>query len=416
MNFKKQYYFLLVLTLLFFKGAHGQDTISVINPKTTEKQKISFDAKFEASANSLNNQFVTPFIKGGFLTYELKNSVAQRLTSFNTAGYIYDFEAEYRFAAKKREGIDFFVSMESFSYNQLGFDSVLFLLIFNGNSAFAGENISLHNTFFNSHFYNNLKFGFGYTTKNKTHSVDVSLGVIMANKMNEISGENSSFYTSYLGDTLALQGKLTWASAQPANYFSVVGNGLSLSAKYLYTIENERELEIKISNLGLIKWNSNTNHFEQPSDFVYTGFEVENIFEIPDSLFKISFADSLNNYVEKNSSKTSFLKPSIAPFKLRYSHFFMGGKLGLMLGFDDYFFSRYTLATTLAIRYKPTKNIELQPFMMIGGFSSKTYGFAFGFRYGKKFQSKLTINYIDALVLPSELAGIGASLNLALKF
>ncbi len=406
----------IVLVISLSTNLRAQDSTTTTEITKLKTHKLTLDLQVDASSNSITNSFAKPFLFGGFIDSEMKSQVINALKGKNLVGFFYDWGVEFRANSKKYPRNNFFVSYEMFNLQQITFDSSLFKLVFQGNSQFAGSSIELQNTGYLHESFQSIKFGFGRKSSGGKNSFDISLGIILANKIDDINFENSSFYTSSIGDSLILRGNATRLVSGQNNCLGVNGVGASVSARYSLKIDDKKEVDFSISNLGLVRWSSKTSYFYQPSDFVYSGFEVENIFEMSDSILKVDFNDSLQSYLNSNSTTKTVVRRSTAIVKLKYTHSFIKDKLYVFLGFDDFIFTDYKLKTILGLKYFINKSVDIQPFLSVGGYSNMSFGVAFGLKLKSQLEIKGNINYIDGLVFPGLKSGIGCNINLAYQF
>ena len=192
-----------------------------------------------------------------------------------------------------------------FGYNVEGnimFTKDLFNLTFYGNQPYAGENLNFNKTSFNLLSYSYLDFTLGKTyKKHKTaRSYWVDFGLVLGQNYIKIDLPNAELFTKNNGtyiDFSISNGKVSIINEFDDNLIKGFGGKINLN--YSYTSE-KNSLIIQVKNIGAINWNSLISS-DLDTTFRFEGIEVENIFDLSDSVMKeVSILDTLIDAGNKN--------------------------------------------------------------------------------------------------------------------
>ena len=250
------------------------------------------------ASSSIPQNFMNKFIFPGFIDDNLKKEASDKIKNKNYFGGNAIGNINILFSAlndtsktSKLFGFGFGIRTEV----DLRFTRDLFDLIFYGNQPFAGTTLNLNNTNFNALSYSFLELSFGTSkiTSNTCTSLWGDMGLVLGHGFTDLNLKNASIFTEQNGDYLALSASESTISMSEALTTSFPkGLGVKFDIHYSQQTESSK-LFISVENIGGILWRNATSA-DIDTTFYFEGIEIENIFQLSDSVWnQFSSIDSL---------------------------------------------------------------------------------------------------------------------------
>jgi hypothetical protein len=367
------------------------------------------------TASSLNNAMLNA---SGFIESDLKDENFDRLTDLNQGGSNVDLKLFYRQNRAELWGVKnlgFYFAFEWHFMDEHQFTKDLYSLILYGNKDFAGQEADLAYSGRHQINYYQFKVGLQKQSESNKHIFGANLGLNLGNQFTAFQFDDlSSFYTSPLGKEVRLTSNLEYYQSDTSamQWYQMNGVGVSVDLFYKYQKKDNYSIAFSVENLGFIHWNKNTLSLKEEKTHVFEGVEVDNIFDIPEPLVKSD--DTLNDYINANTSKlaTSYWTP--VDLKIRYKQFFMSRKIELSALFYYRMFSYMKPLYQLNATYKLTKTLRLGPILSYGGYTAFNAGLKLEFNFADSYFIKLESRYITGFAQHS-FSGMGGFINFTYK-
>jgi hypothetical protein len=412
MNYRIPYIVLLIFGFFFVKSTIAQNNTVKINAAFDHEIGFELDVN---SASSLNNALLNA---SGFIDNDLKDENLLRLNDLNQGGTNADFKLFYRQDRPELWGIKnlgFYFALEWHYLDENRFTKDLYSLILYGNKDFAGKTADLSYSARQQVNYYQLKAGLRKTSQNEKHQFGINGALVLGNKLSVFQlDDKSCFYTSPLGDELSLRTDLEYMASDTARseWYQTNGVGASVDLFYKYQKKDVFSIIASVENFGFIHWNKNTLNLTENKKHIFSGVEVDNIFDIPDPLIQSS--DTLNDYLDANTNKEANSTYNPIDFKLRYIQYFMSKKIEMSALVHYRMFSFMWPLYQLDATYKINDNIKLGPILSYGGYTAFNAGLKLEFSFAKNYQLKLESRYITGFAQHS-FSGMGGFINFTYK-
>ncbi len=333
------------------------------------------DLQGSATAGStfLTKELVKPFVVGGTVTAEARNSAVDGMSDLGVFGGNANVRARYyggRDSLFGSEMLDLFIQVGKGYFGSGRISKDAFDLLSNGNVNFQGVRVPLNSIQGEVQGFQSI--GFGIYDK-RTFS---SIGISMVNGLTYQQFSlfpPSSFYTSANADTLQLDysGEYVHSAAARPN-----GNGIGFSIDGEYNFVRDRGVAKKevwntlgVRNLGWVNWNGQSEVVSFDSTLTWTGVDLNGILN-GDSLLNgtSGFADTLVT----NAQNVSFWRPLRGSFYVR-SVYRWSEKVRLTAGLEMYAAPMKPLAT-VGFMYMPKNNCVASINISNGGYANWKLG------------------------------------------
>ena len=333
------------------------------------------DVQGNAAAGStfLTKELVKPFVVGGTITAESRNSALQGMTNLGLFGGNANVRARYyggRDSLFGSEMLDLYIQVGKGYFGSGRISKDAFDLLSNGNVNFQGTRVPLNSI--QGELQGFQSIGFGVYDKRTFSSIGISMVNGLAYQALSLY-PNSSFYTSANADTLQLDysGQYIHSAQARPN-----GNGIGFSIDGEYNFVRDRGADKKevwnslgVRNLGWVNWNGQSEIVSFDSTLSWTGVDLNSILN-GDSLMNgtSGFADTLVT----TSEKVSFWCPLRGSFYVR-SVYRWSEKLRLSAGLEMYAAPLKPLAT-IGFMYMPKSNFIASMNVSNGGYGNWKLG------------------------------------------
>ena len=333
------------------------------------------DIQGNAAAGStfLTKELVKPFVVGGTITAESRNSAVQGMTNLGLFGGNANVRARYyggRDSLFGSEMLDLYIQVGKGYFGSGRISKEVFDLLSNGNVNYQGVRVPLNSI--QGELQGFQSIGFGVYDKRTFSSIGISMVNGLAYQALSLY-PNSSFYTSANADTLQLDysGQYIHSAQARPN-----GNGIGFSIDGEYNFVRDRGVDRKevwnslgVRNVGWVNWHGQSEIVSFDSTLSWTGVDLNSILS-GDSLMNgtSGFADTLVT----TSEKVSFWCPLRGSFYVR-SVYRWSEKLRLSAGLEMYAAPLKPLAT-VGFMYMPKSNFIASMNVSNGGYGNWKLG------------------------------------------
>lgn len=388
----------------------AQNTKQITIGSGNYDQFYGLDFNYEGGSNSLNNKLLFKFALGGRIDNSLKETNQNRLKTKNVFGQSSDLAIYYR--QENRElfglsGMGFQGALEWHNILEADFGTELYDLVFYGNSKTAGSQVDLSATNFQSLNYYQLKAGLNKTAGKSKFGFNLDLN--LGNNFSNATFDNTHFYTSASGDSLALDGDINYKykSLNSLSPFSIGGVGMGIDLFYTYDNPRLFKAQAKIENIGFIVWNNKTGEFQQKEPIIWEGLEVSNLLEMPDPLMEKSASDSIKEYIELHSQNNKYRSYTPVNMEVRFSRFLVEDKIEGLVILKYRLFSNYRPMVLLQTNFLLNNQISISPNLSYGGYSNFNIGFEFSYKLNNTGELHIGSRYLSGYILQNNFSGFG---------
>ena len=405
----------ITLALVLSWTAFSQELTAVYEDSLTEGSLTRFSSFNYYSSNAFNNDLLDKFLFGGVITGDIKDQVTNGLKRVNSFGAEAEQTIEHYNAGFNPIGNPKYGFVASFSDNHFvsaNLSSDLFHTVFYGNSDRVGD--TLDYSFSHLKYMHYQKIGIGVFDKQTLSSLRINY--VAGSKQTQGRLSNSFLYSENDSLSLALQGA-GFRTDLTSPYFAMQGHGFSIDLNYNFLFEtkkgNAQIINLKISNLGLIAWNDQTNIYTIDSVTNYMGFDIKNFINQPEDApsKQYNFLDTLGLQQEKGSIVSTLpIEFAIQKMPMRNSD----KKLQAILGFKAILTSDYFPYLFGGFYYAPTDNFSGSTRLSYGGFGGLQWGI--DLNYWLKDKVYIGLGTFDMIGNISKKYGFGRSVNLSAHF
>lgn len=407
---------LLICLTLWIGILSAQDSLKISTPLleglyTPPQNKIEIEGSYLINSTAINADFYSSLYQGKFIDDALKNSVSSHLIANNLFGAEIFAKGTYynlkkRFNIGLSENIDF----------GLEFTGDAFKTIFYGNKEFVGKTIDLSHTEVKFMHSQSLSFGFTrdlHLTKDSifagSRTIDYGISLVKGQNLYELIMPKGSIFTEKNGEYLDITIKGNMYQSDENNNSLGAFNGLGAGLNFKYTELNEEEfghrLIFEIKNLGLIRWNNNTNVDKMDTTLRFEGIAIDNIFAIQDSTFNNVNVESVAGEGLKSSKAAHFI---LLPFSVRVNYRKYLSSKNYLEGEITYkYWGTYIPKLIVSYGRKLTKDITAEINGGYGGYGTFHLGANIFIETFNRFQMRIGASDLGGFVLPKQFGNQG---------
>ncbi|MBS1646227.1 MAG: hypothetical protein JST67_02675 [Bacteroidetes bacterium] len=383
---------------------------------------VNLNAEYGINSNAVKNGVFNNFIYGGFIDDNTKNDSQKKLKLNNIAGGSYNLGATVFFSLKPGSSIHFMAGLKQTELANAAFGKDAYNLMFYGNKMYQGQTADVSNLSINHLKYQEIKLGFVWDNGVDTAiKVGASVSYLKGQTFMQATTGDAYIYTA--ADASQINFNMHSANLMlsdtgkgKSSLGNFNGNGFSIDlfANLPYTSPlGKSKLFVYISNLGAIKWNSQTVHYTADTNYAFRGVVSNNLFQINSQTAQNISKDSLVQHLTKNG-KQSFMNN--LPMTLLIFHNVRFTKLfGLTLGFRELFYANYKPYFYAEGQFFITPSFTATAHLGYGGYGQLSGGLNLQYQI-KKYFIRLGSNAIQGYVLPKQSLGQGLFLSLSKKF
>ena len=384
---------------------------------------ITMGGDISFNSTAVTNNFASSFINGNFISSEDKDIVSSNMLSSNTAGGDMDAGVGISFMVDRvLHQHPYHMQLIAGVYDRQHFDTrfgkELFELAFFGNKTFAGDTAMLDNASISYLHYQQLQFGI-LNDNGMGRRLSASISFLNGEKLMQLKTGDSFLYTSDIGDDLYLYANTEiWRSDTATNNNQFNGWGLSTDLMYeinYNTSESNMDggfLRMEINDLGFIRWNPQSFHYNLDTTFSYSGLYIDDIFDLRDSLFSYtsdSISDSYKKWQKKQGS--TIVLPTL--FRLTLGQ--RRNRRQFMLGIWYKHLANFTPYLYLSEGYWFNKFFNLSARIAYGGYGKLSFGMATNLRLGG-FELHAGTTNLEGVFYSKTSSGFSAFASLSKQF
>lgn len=279
---------------------------------------LEISAQGGFGSDLLSNAFIDKMVFGGHLEDALLDGIVSDAREQNRAGLDAKFAMQWwdlRSGLFGNPCIQLMVGISSENHGYVGFSKDFFSLVYRGNAQWAGQTKEIGPL--HAGYQSFQKFSVGVVDQ-KTYS-QYRLSFVSGQDFTTMDVRDASLYTSSDLDSLVLtyDGKMYHADPNKNGIGSGKGLGISLDFDWNIPMKDRKGwFGVSAYNLGMIRWNGQTENYTLDSTFVWTGLEVSDLFGIDEDLAMPDLADTIG-YTLKTQSKWVSLPADIRVRMLR---------------------------------------------------------------------------------------------------
>ena len=334
----------------------GQNMYQIFEDSLVKSQMIRLTSFNDYSTTSINNAFASKFIFGGHIDNTLKADNSQK--NFNSVGGEFNQKVEYfnGHVFKNHDNIGLTIAISDNNFISSNYKPAVWDLAFLGNASFLGDTLDLSFSHFQYLHYQKYDIGI----YDKTTASYIRLGFLSGNQSINYQLGDSKFYTAANGDNIyiALNGE-GFSTDSSSGYFSSQGFGAALEINHNFLFEdksgNHQIVNFNLSNIGAIRWNSNTNYQIIDSNYQFSGINYSDI-DYYSNFSNEDLVDSLG-IIEGQNSRVESLPIRIGIQKV--PHRGSSKKIQAIMGFKAILLPDYRPLIYAGAYYKPLESVSL---------------------------------------------------------
>jgi hypothetical protein len=407
---------LIIYLLLPLSGIAQNDTIVPFSQGT---HHLYFYSSLDINANTLTNEFIGDFYKGDILTRDLRNKQSGKLNDGNNiGGYNLEGGLYYFFAPKDfKNKFGYYLGVEEHEFAEINFRKNFFDLIFFGNEPYTDQFVKFDNMKLNVMAWQQIKVGIfkAWHHNGKVNQLGGAFAINLGQKNMCIDVHKGSFFTQKDGEFVALDVDMDIrrTDTSRSGFGSSNGDGVSFDLSYNYTDLKSNEFQIRVSDIGYIRWDRNPDNFNRDTTFRFDGFDVD-IFDLSSPIFNANTGDSILNEIIGSDRLKSYLTWLPLDIHLTYTHYFGGRHFSVMGDLRYKLFSIYRPCITLKPGYKwflKKSSIGIYPILTYGGYGKFNAGLNLAAQISQKFYIELGTSTINSYIFPGKSAGLSGMLT-----
>lgn len=410
----------LIFSFLFsFMSLHAQwDPIIIQNPGAGKFSAGIYGAA-DYSSNAINSTFAASFLEGNYIGNNLKNQVSSNLQAGNRLGASLNagiIGVIYGDSIGKKSVFNFFIALRNKNYLNANFPPDVFNLAFYGNAPYAGESVKLSPFNLNSLSYQQIEIGALCTNLGGKAKLGLGVSFLAGQNVRAINMSTGYLYTDPYGEYLQLNSdtKYNASDSTPGhNYLNGFGASIDIYFSIPYKIAAKSGiLSAGVTDLGFMKWNASSLSYNKDTSYLYTGITINSLNDLQNAAINNLSRDSLQNRYFPLARK-SFYTDIPATVSINANTDL--GKVSLELG-AWYIFNANCLPDYYIQGDKTFSHgwrVDLQ--LGYGGYT--TYNASLGIKKQiKNTEIKLAIDHLEGIVVPNELGGAGAFVEIVHSF
>lgn len=389
---------------------------------TTQQLNFQLEGSFFYGSNGVSNKFMNHFISGNKIEKDDKIDAYKNLKSTNRFGADINFSlnAELPFnTLLGKKNMSLIVGFEMVEHADVMFTEDFFKLAFDGNKQFAGEYADLGGT--NINYFNYQQFNVGYIkykkSKGRIAREGVKFSIIKAQEHAAITMPRGNLFTEQYGREISFDVNYIYNSSDSLNKGLKAINGFGVSTDWFseYNLKNNDRVTVQINDLGFIQWNKKSIQLEADTIFNFDGIEIENVYDLNDSIVANISRDSLLNLVSTQRSKGGYsiaLPTSLNVFYTKNLNnritIDVGGHYKILANYFSYLYTN--------LHYKFKSELVVQTHFAYGGYGRFNTGLVVAKKFKERVKCYIGSNNILALLSPSYTYSNSAFVGLKMYF
>ena len=370
---------------------------------TTDRISVNLEGYYMYGSNVMNNAFMNKFLFGGKIEQELKETVYDQLGANNFMGADLNYSLNVLIPMDtflRKSNLSLLVGVENVEHFDTRFTEDLFKFTFDGNKQFAGKTAEISNTNFNSFTYQQINFGIiSRKVKNKRIAQEgFVVSLIKAQSHEAITIPRGSIFTEKLGKDLLIDVNYEYNSSDTANTGVMAFNGYGVSTDLFteFFLKNGDKIHLAVSDLGFMVLNNNSIDQSADSVYFFEGVEVDNIFDLNDSLLAEISQDSIIDGIT-NHKKESYSIALPTGLNINYSKYF-NPKWRLDVGVYYKVLANYFPLLYTNTYYYFNSDFAVKGHVSYGGYGKLNTGLAFAKSFKQNVDIYLGTNNLEAFI------------------
>jgi hypothetical protein len=371
-------------------------------------------ANYNIGSNALTNGFINSFYTGGYINDAQKSRVEKKLNRSNQLGAdantgIYYVQKKDTFLHQKTSA--WFVSVKERVHANASFSRDAFNIGFYGNTAYLGQTADFSG--FNLQILQYQQFQAGLTGDR----FGVGVSVYNGQQLLLLNAKTAKLYTSPNGEYIDFNTSYSMLVSDTKNTNPGAMNGIGTGLDFYFRIpvkfhqKEKGNLQVEVSDLGFIRWNSQTNHYKNDTSYHFEGFAVKNVFQLADTSIHYTAKTVLNAKPSQQSGYASSL-PATVDVKYVPNGIHYQGVLGIRYRFaSDY--RPYEYAQLL---YHFGSRLSACAEIGYGGYANLQSGFSLQANFKKGFAAQLGTNNLFGYIFPLNSSGQGMYVSISKVF
>jgi hypothetical protein len=381
-------------------------------------QEVNLTMDFDL-ASYLNNNMIASGLLSNRINNTTKNKNADLLdTERNPFGNTIDMALQYRQKPNRlfnRTDLGYSAAVEYHSLIEMDFTKDAFSLLFYGNKMFAGQYANLSNMEYNSLQYYQIKGGLFKQNRDKNLEFGFQFNFNIGNSFAHYQSLDAQLFTDSLGLALNLEGNFSASESEytASSFSKIQGLGVGIDLFYARQNPGKWELRLEMKNLGFIRWNKQGNQYDQHENLTYSGFEIDNIFQMPNPIISTTLEDTLRDFLDANGTKSAYTLYTPATIQVFYKKM-LKPKFGVYTQLNHRFNSLYRTNYALGASYTYNPQLVLDANINYGGYTKLNIGVGFAWKINTKFVLELKSRYLSGF-FSQKFSGIGTTLSINYK-
>ncbi len=416
----------IVLFLVFaFIEIGSQAQISAIFsdefPDST-KTRVGITGDFDMNASALTSEFLSKFYKGGFIDDDLKNRVLDRTRNMNTIGANLNYGVYVGIKLDSlfhKQNVSLFFSLRDRAHFDARYSKDFYKVGFYGNADYAGETANFND--FNLTFlrYQQLQVGLFSSKYDSAARWGIALSFLKGEQYASVYAQKAELFTSEDGQYIDFSTNMQVAKSDTSKKGIGAFNGAGACIDIYFeapfqTRFGDSKLRVSVTDIGAIKFNSNSLFLNQDSTFHYSGFHVTSIYDLQDSTYADNTQDSLTaRIVPFKKQSFSVTLPSV--LNLTYETRF-GEHFEMTEGLRYVFNGNYHLLLYLKGNFIINPKFAISATVGYGGYGNLNCGIGAFANLGKGFIIYAGSNNLEGIIAPKKACGQSAYISIAKNF
>ncbi len=402
-----------------FLHVQAQWDQAIIQNPGTGKILAGIYGSADYSSSAVTSAFVTNFLQGSYINDNLKQQVVSNLQTANRLGYSLNYGAIgvlYNDTIHKKHAFNFFVALRHKDYVSANFPPDVFNLAFYGNAPYAGQSAKLSPFNLSNISYQQLEIGSLCTNVGGKAKLGIGLSFLSGQQLQNINMSNGYLYTDPYGQYIQLNSATKYNSTDSTpghTYFNGYGASIDIYFSMPYKIASKSgNLSAGVTDLGFIKWNSNSLTYNKDTTYIYNGFTINGLNDLQNAAINNLSKDSLQNKyfpLQRKSFYTGI--PTTVSINANTDLGKMNLELGAWYIFNTYSLPYYYVQGDKGFSHGWFTDLQLG----YGGYA--TYNASIGvMKQIKNTEIKLGIYHLQGIIASNTLGGAGASIAILHSF
>jgi hypothetical protein len=388
---------------------------------TENKRSINLGAEYEINSDFLSNDFINRFYRGGYIDKSMKDRQLARVSGANVIGGLVNTHLT-AFFGKDSSRYRFLVGVNHRQFFNASITADMYKLGFYGNKQFQqqGEPANLGYSQVNNITFQEYKMGFIIDGVDTTRAaMGMSLSYLQGQNFVRLRTNDSQLNTAPDASSISLStnAELSMSDTAAKKWTDYTGAGMSAEffAVTPYTSKlGKSKFILSVSNLGFIRWSDQSLNYAADSTFIFSGVNVDNVFDLRDSTLNAIALDSIiNNSTSLTRTHTSTNLPVtfLIIHKVRFTKLFE-----LTTGFRHLFNANYKPYLFIESGFYISKTVAASAHIGYGGYGKLSGGLGVNINVKDHFILKLGSNSLQGFIAPKTTLGQSAYCTISYKF